>query len=135
MKWVKSVLCVVGVAILASSALAQNPTATLTGRVDDGKAPLPGVTVTVTSPSLQGARNAVTSVNGDYIFRFLPPGEYAVKFELTGFQTQETTVKLSAAQASTVNATMPMSKVAEAVTVTGNYETISTSQQVAATVT
>ena len=95
-------LCVV---VLALPALAQNPTGTLTGRASDDKGEaLPGVTVTVTSPALQGTRAAVTSTNGDFIFRFLPPGEYTIKFELQGFSTLETTNKISAAQTITVNA-------------------------------
>lgn len=50
-------------------------TGTLVGSVtsNDGSA-LPGVTVTVTSPSLQGERAAVSSVTGDYVMRGLPPG-------------------------------------------------------------
>ncbi|MCU0291072.1 MAG: TonB-dependent receptor [Thermoanaerobaculaceae bacterium] len=125
------VLCALAIAI---PALAQNPTGTLTGRAADDKGEaLPGVTVTVSSPNLQGTRTAVTSINGDYIFRFLPPGEYTVKFELQGFSTLDTSVKISAAQTSAVNAEMPMSQVTEEVTVTGSYETISTSAQVATT--
>ena len=126
-------LCVVA---LALPALAQNPTGTLTGRASDDKGEaLPGVTVTVASPALQGTRSAVTSINGDYIFRFLPPGDYTIKFELQGFSTLETTKKISAAQTATVNAEMPLAQVAEEVTVTGSYETISQSSQVAATIT
>ncbi len=123
-----AILCV-----LAVSALAQVPTGTLAGRVDDGRDTLPGVLVTVTSPSLQGARTTSTSANGDYILAFLPPGQYKVRFELQGFQTQETSVKVNAAQTQTINATMPQAKVAEEVTVTGTYETVSTTQTGATT--
>ena len=41
-------------------ALAQGTTATIVGTVTSGGQPLPGVTVTVSSPALQGTRNAVT---------------------------------------------------------------------------
>jgi outer membrane receptor for ferrienterochelin and colicin len=126
MKVVKFIFCVVGLLALALPALAQVPTGTLAGRVDDGKESLPGVLVMVTSPSLQGARTTTSSNSGDYILTFLPPGQYKVRFELQGFQTQETTVKLNAAQTQTLNATMPQAKVAEEVTVTGTYETVST---------
>ncbi len=135
MRFVRFVVCLAGVAALALPAIAQLPTGTLAGHVTDGKAPLPGVTVTATSPALQGARTAVTSVNGDYIFRFLPPGDYTVKFELQGFQSLDTTRKVSAAQDAMVDAVMPQAKVAEAVTVTGSYETISTTNQAASTLT
>jgi hypothetical protein len=105
--------------------LAQNPTGTLAGHVTDGKAALPGVTVTASSPYMQGTRSAITTVDGDYIFKFLPPGDYAVKFELQGFQTLDTNVKVSAAQIQKLDATMPLAAVAEEVRVAGAYETVS----------
>jgi outer membrane receptor for ferrienterochelin and colicin len=115
------------VVLVALPVFAQNPTGTLTGHVTDGKDALPGVTVTVSSPNLQGTRSAVTTINGDYILSFLPPGEYRVHFEMQGFQTLDTSIKISAAQGSKVDAVMPAAKVAEEVTVTGSYETISSS--------
>ncbi|TAM55014.1 MAG: TonB-dependent receptor, partial [Acidobacteria bacterium] len=133
MKFTRFVLVAAMLVVVALPALAQMPTGTLTGRATDGKDPLPGVTVTVTSPNLQGARTAVTEVTGAYIFAFLPAGDYHVKFELMGFQTLDTTVKINAAQTATVNAAMPTAKVAEEVTVTGTYDNISSSQQVATT--
>ena len=120
------------VGLAALPLFAQVPTGTLSGHATDGTSALPGVTVTVTSPSMQGTRTTVTNTSGDYIFAFLPPGEYRVKFELQGFQTIDTEVKINAAQTQRVNATMPQAKVAEEVTVTGAYETIST-QNTAAT--
>ncbi len=128
------IICVAALlVVVALPALAQNPTGTLTGRATDGKDPLPGVTVTVTSPNLQGARTAVTEVTGAYIFAFLPAGDYHVRFELMGFQTLDTSIKINAAQTATLNAAMPTAKVAEEVTVTGTYDNISSSQQVATT--
>ena len=46
---------------------------------------LPGVTVTVSSPSLQGTRAAITDINGNYSLPQLPPGDYSVVFEISGF--------------------------------------------------
>ena len=101
------------------------PTGSLSGHITDGVTALPGVTVTVSSPNLQGTRTATTTTNGDYILSFLPAGEYKVRFELQGFQTLDTSIKISAAQTARLDATMPAAKVAEEVTVTGSYETIS----------
>ncbi len=122
----KSLLTAGMIALAAAPALAQVPTGTLSGHVTDGKEALPGVTVTATSPNLQGARSTVTTITGDYILTFLPPGQYRVRFELSGFQTIDTSVKVNAAQTQKVDATMPQAKVAEEVTVTGRYETVST---------
>jgi hypothetical protein len=135
MKLAKYLICAVALLALALPAMAQVPTGILTGHVDDGKVPLPGVTVTITSSNLQGTRTATTSLNGDYIFTFLPPGDYNARFDLQGFQTMETGVRINAAQTSVVNATLPGAKVAEEVTVTGSYDTISTTAQVASTTT
>jgi hypothetical protein len=54
------------------------------------------VTVTVTSPALQGPRSTVTDKDGNFAIRGLPPGDYEVKFELHGFatMTRSTTVPL-----------------------------------------
>ena len=80
---------------------------TLTGRVEsaDGQA-LPGVTVAVSAPSLQGERSATTTANGDYIFKGLPAGRYRVTFTMSGFSTVDKTTSVELAQSSTVNATL-----------------------------
>src|ERR1051326_3650014 len=43
---------------------------------------LAGVTVTATSPSLQGTRSTITDASGEYTLESLPPGEYRVTFSL-----------------------------------------------------
>ena len=66
---------------------AQN-TSQVFGRATDASgAVLPGVTVTLSSPSLIEPRVAVTGGTGSYEFSGLPIGVYAVKFELSGFST------------------------------------------------
>ena len=52
-------------ALIAASAFAQT-TASLTGQVTTDGKPLPGVTVTISSPNLQGSRTAVTGDNGGF---------------------------------------------------------------------
>src|SRR5438128_7247966 len=90
--------CFVYLAVMLVSvgAFAQT-TATLTGTVTTEGKGLPGVTVTVSSPNLQGTRTTVTGGNGDYNFPSLPPGSYTVSFELEGMQkaTKRTTLKLA----------------------------------------
>ena len=76
---------------LTQSAIAQT-TANLTGTVTSDNAAIPGVTVTVSSPNLQGTRTAVTDANGNYNFAALPPGDYSVQFEMEGMQTVTHTV-------------------------------------------
>jgi hypothetical protein len=121
--------------LLAEAASGQAiPTGTLTGTVTDGAGPLPGVTVTVTSPNLQGVRTATSTVNGDYLLELLPPGFYKVSFALDGFQTVDTTVKVSGDLTSRVDAAMsPIPEFAEELTVIGRYDTISSTAAGAST--
>ena len=48
---------------------------------------LPGVTVETTSPSLQGTRVVASGPDGNYHVPGVPPGIYAVQYELGGFGT------------------------------------------------
>lgn len=56
--------------------------------LDDEGVPLPGVTVSITSPSLISPDVfQVTSASGAFRFPSLPPGTYQVTFQIPGFQT------------------------------------------------
>lgn len=99
---------------------AQSTTGTISGRVLDPQGlPVPGVTVTVESSSLQGVLTAVSSENGDYILTLLPPGTYVVAFELGGFQRQERVVSLAPTQVLPVNVTLGLAALTETVQVVG----------------
>ena len=79
---------------LAGDAIAQgggaSSTGTIQGRVaDTSGAVLPGVTVTATSPSMIGVQTQVTNENGSYRFPAVPPGVYALTFELRGLQHRQ----------------------------------------------
>ena len=76
------------VLLLASSAFAQGigTTSSVSGTVTSDGKPLPGVSVTVSSPALQGTRTAVTGEGGGYNFPGLPPGLYTITYELEGMQ-------------------------------------------------
>ena len=87
---VRVFLSVVSLILLAATAGAQVPTGTISGRVlSTDEAPLPGATVTATSPSLQGDRTVVTSVNGDFVIPLLPPGDYTVVIRARRFSVAQ----------------------------------------------
>ena len=117
------------VALTAAPALAQT-TGTLTGTVTQEGSALPGVTVTVTSPNLQGARSTVTNEAGGYNFGALPPGEYTVRFELAGLQTATQRVRVNVAQAARVDASMRVTALTEAITVTAEAAAVATTSEV-----
>ncbi|HEX6161336.1 MAG TPA: TonB-dependent receptor, partial [Thermoanaerobaculia bacterium] len=100
------------------------------GTVTTDGAPLPGVTVSVTSPAMQGTRTAVTSENGGYTFAALPPGAYTVVFELSGMQKVTKKVQLTLAGTARADADLKMSSVSEAITVTASAPSVLETTQV-----
>lgn len=120
--------CVLG---LATGAQAQGvQTGTLTGSVKDKDGlVLPGVTVTVQSPALQGTQTAVTDGNGIYIVRGLPPGTYTVRFELASFTTVTEGTQVPLGGTATVDAEMGVAALTEAVTVTAEAPSVLTAPQ------
>jgi len=99
---------------------AQSTTGTISGQVlDSQKLALPGVTVTATSPNLQGNRETVTSENGDYILTLLPSGTYTVAFALSGFGTQQRSVTIAPTQVVPLNVELGPAAVSETIQVVG----------------
>lgn len=93
----------------------------LTGTVvDEEGAPLPGVTVEITSPALMGGKRATqTSARGSYVFMNLPPGKYALTASLPGFKTvRQENITITAGSSMVVDVKMEMGKLEETVTVT-----------------
>src|SRR5215831_8004451 len=92
---------------------AQSTSGTIFGHVTDGQGlALPGVTVAVTSPNLQGVRTTITSEIGDYAISLLPSGSYTVTFELSGFQKEEVKAVLAPTQMLPVDAMLGGAKLA-----------------------
>jgi hypothetical protein len=79
---------------IGAAGSAQTTTGTISGHVVDNQGlALPGVTVNAESPNLQGVRSVTTSENGDYVFTLLPPGQYTITFDQSGFQRQQRSVR------------------------------------------
>jgi len=88
-------ICMVILALAFAGTASAQMGSKLKGRVIFDNAPMPGVTVSITSPALQGQKVAVTNAQGDYIFKALPAGDYHVRFELASFATLEYDVRMS----------------------------------------
>ncbi|MEA2490775.1 MAG: hypothetical protein QOH21_2567 [Acidobacteriota bacterium] len=126
-----SVLVAVLALLLPLTAVAQTSrtTGAITGTVTDtsGSA-LPGVTVNVSSPNLQGTRTEVTDANGSYSIPALPPGRYRVEFTLSGVQSQvREGVNVNAQQSTGLAVQMSLS-VSETVTVTASQIVVDPTQ-------
>jgi hypothetical protein len=110
-------------------------TGTIAGKVSDntgGRAP--GVTVTLTSPVLITPRTATTDSTGGYRFPELPPGNYVLSFELSGFRKltrSEVPVRIATVQ--TVDAALEVGAITETVEVTGAGSLVDVTQTNVAT--
>src|SRR5512143_2270304 len=128
MKLLKS-LCA-AVLVLASAGLAFGqmiPTGQLTGTVTDkDKAPLPGVSVTISSPSLMLPQMAtVSNENGLYRFFSLPSGTYKVTFEIQGFRSVvREGIIIGAARTVMLDMVLEQGTLEESITVTGKSPTV-----------
>ena len=124
--------------LLAPVAFSQSKeTGALRGVVTDEQgATLPGVNVTVSSPSLMGVRTFVTDANGEFRFPALPPGEYQVKAELQGFGPVSR-VKIRVNTTATINIDIQMkaSAISEEVTIIAESPTIDVKSTETASVT
>ncbi len=105
--------------LLVPVAAFSQTTGTVEGTVtDQSNSPLPGVTVELASPNLQGTRSAVTSADGRYRFPSVPPGPYTVTAELTGFGKVQKRATVTLDATAQVHLSLSLSTTAE-VTVTG----------------
>jgi outer membrane receptor protein involved in Fe transport len=110
--------------LTATLAAAQGQqTGTVQGVVSDSSAAaLPGVSVTARSSAVQGSRDTVTGVAGDYVLRGLPPGTYEITFELSGFTTGRQTATVSLGLPTELNVQMNPAGVTESVQVVGRTD-------------
>ena len=128
-------LVVAGVGVLTTTAVAQQ-TGTLAGVVRDAQGGvLPGVTVTAVSPALIGAgRSTVSGDTGSYLLATLPPGQYTVTFEVSGFNPlKREQVIVEVARTTRLDVDMSVGALQETVTVTGASPVVDVSSTVTQT--
>ena len=122
-------ICMVILALAFAGAASAQMGSELKGRVIFDDAAMPGVTVSLTSPALQGQKVAVTNGQGDYIFKALPAGDYKVRFELASFAILEYDVRMSTSQPRVLDAVMYPEAMQEEIVVTSSFENVSTGSQ------
>ena len=120
-------------ALTAAPAFAQgggaSSTGSISGDVKDAQGGvLPGVTVTATSPAQIGELSAVTNEAGIYRFPSVPPGEYKLTFELSGFQNVERTgIRVTLGFNAQINVQLGVASLQETITVSGESPVVDTS--------
>ena len=125
----------VAIAILAVlTLLPMTAFAATTGNIfgivtDNTGAVLPGVTVTITGPNLQGSRTAVTNESGEYNLSLLPPGNYRIEYSLSGLTpVVRENVRVSLDTTTRTDVSLAMGAVAEAITVTADAVVVDPTQ-------
>lgn len=131
-----ALLALVGALILPAVAVAQTATGALRGQVvDDTGGVLPGATVTVTNAATGLKRTDVTDEVGAFRFPALPPGDYAVKAELSNYKAVTVeNVSITIATTRSLDITLSVAAVEESVTVTAEAPLVATSPAIGTTV-
>ncbi|MGH9543726.1 MAG: carboxypeptidase regulatory-like domain-containing protein [Terriglobales bacterium] len=108
--------------------LAQSTGGRILGRVaDPSGAVLANVKVSLVNEATGASREAVTSDSGDYVLVEVPPGNYRVEFEDTGFKKSvHKNVVVEVNQVVTLNATLQIGGMQEVVEVTAEAPLIET---------
>jgi hypothetical protein len=119
----------------ASAQTVSSTTGAINGRVtDESDAALPGVTITIASPAMQGTRTTVSGGDGTYRFPAIPPGDYTVTYELAGFGTVvREGVRVGLGFTATLNSAMKVASLQETVTVTGESPVVDVTSTTSAT--
>jgi outer membrane receptor protein involved in Fe transport len=114
--------------VFATPLFAQRTTGTISGVAKDASgAILPGVAVTVSGENIVGSQSTITNEQGYYRFVNLPPGEYVVKFTLSGFRTLALSgLRVGVGQTAEGNANLEVSQMQEQVEVVGESPVVDT---------
>jgi hypothetical protein len=134
----RSVLTVLACLVLSGSALAQQSTSEVRGRVLDAQqAVMPGVTVTVTNQDTGTFRTTVSNSDGTYFLGAVAPGTYGVVAELQGFKKYtRKDVRLDLGKTTTLDLTLEIGSFSEAVTVSAETPLVDvTSKEIGGNVT
>src|SRR5256885_1978423 len=104
-------------------------TGSIQGTVTDPNgAVVPGATVTITNKATGQSSKITSSASGSYASGALIPGEYTVKVEAKGFQTQVLNVPVQVGNISAGNAKLTVGQSTEVVEVTGSAVAVNTEQ-------
>src|SRR5579872_5133226 len=109
-------------AFISVGAWSQTQLATVFGAITDPSgAVVPGVSVTIVSQFTGLKRSALTDTAGEYRFAGLPTGNYSLRLEKTGFQSQvREEVQLNSGVEATVNSQLALGDLSQQTTVSAN---------------
>ena len=130
------ILCLVGILIPARSLLGQSTNAAITGQVTDPlKAVIVQAKVTAVNNNTNVRYEGTTNQTGSYLIPSVPPGDYRIEVEKTGFKTiVKPDVILHVQDTIELNFEMALGSASETVTVTGGASMINTTDASVSTV-
>ena len=116
---IRNVLLSALLVLLAETAFAQTTTATLSGAIRDASmAVVPGAQISATNTVSGSKRTTTSDEGGRYILTNLPPGQYDVRAELTGFRTAvQNGVTLAVGGITSLDLTLQVGQISEVVEV------------------
>src|SRR5881396_4321033 len=128
MLWATRVLLVLFCLMGSTVMLAQSTGGRVVGRVaDPSGAVLAGVKITLTNEATGVSRAAQTNSSGDYVFVEVPPGNYSVEFEQTGFKKNvQKNVTVEVNGVATLNSTLQVGATQETIEVTSEAPLVDT---------
>ena len=111
-------------------------TGALTGTIKDPSgAVVPNATVTATSLDTGAVRTDMTGADGSYRFSLLPPGNYRVRMEASGFKPLEIpSVAVAVTETAVLDRNLEVGAQTQTVTVEGEVEAIQTTSSALGTV-
>jgi hypothetical protein len=115
---------------------AQIPTADLTGTITDPSgAAVSGAKITITNNATAAQRTVTSNDSGVYSLPSLPPGNYSVRVELSGFKAeQRANVELQVGQVARIDFVLQVGNLTETVEVTGGAPVLQTEDATIGTV-
>ena len=119
--WLVFVLtCVLAVAFTCQTGLAQSYTASLRGVVTDAtQSAVPNAQVVATDPRRNIQQQATSDAAGRYVLTNIPPGEYTLTVEATGFKKYtQGNLLIQVSQDLNIDITLQVGEVTESVSVT-----------------
>jgi len=132
-KFLKSLSILLAVLLIASAAFSAEKGSLKVVVVDDEGNALPGVTLTLSSPVMMGARTAVTNEIGEALFINLTPGIYRLQSSLPGFQGKVSeNIQVSLDRQTSLQVEIKPAPVEETITVTAVSPAVDTTKSVIA---
>jgi hypothetical protein len=122
--------------LISSVALGQSTNATITGQVaDPSKAVLPQATIRAVNNNTNVRYEGHTNQSGTYVISSLPPGDYRLEVEKTGFRTIiKPDIILHVQDTVELNFEMAVGSASETVTVSGGAPLVNTQSAAVSTV-